>query len=98
MKNIVKMSLYYSSFSHLPLCSKIADIKGIKSRNLEIQRVVQVICREQAITNWRERSSYGKIKKRAHKQEGSKTSANLSIKAGSVPSGRDRLFYCRFSK
>lgn len=64
MKNIVKMSLYYSSFSHF-VSTLFADIKGIKSRNLEIQRVVQVIRREQVITNWRERSSYGKIKKRA---------------------------------
>jgi len=57
-----------------------------------------VICREQAeaITNCSE--CYEKIKEKAHKQEGSKTSTNLSIKAGFRTSCRDRLFYCRFSK
>lgn len=54
--------------SNLQFRSKIVNIKGIKSRNLETQRMA-AIRREQAgaITNWRER--YEKIKENARESK-----------------------------
>lgn len=79
MRSILKTSICYL-FLHLPFRTKIANIKGIKSRNLETQRVWYTAIRwkqAEAITNWRER--HEKIK---HKQEGSKNERQFIDKSG----------------